>query len=785
MTHLSKPTDFRPGLPTDRVARFVALARTVIALERILPRLLPALGLAGLFLAAALAGLFAFVPWPLHALILAGVVTAIGLLLDRAFADFALPSWSDGARRLERDSALAHRPISEAEDTLAAGGHDAMAQALWKLHLTRRLAQSPHLRAALPHADLQARDPRRLRYGVLALLILSLIVAGTNWRRNLLQAFAPGLLSGTSLEAWVDPPPYTGLAPIYLSPQETKTIAVPVGAILNLHVHGANRTPGLALAPGNAAAVFDGANGEYASAARLTIGGSVRVRAGGRSIGRWNLRIIPDHPPHIAFREAPRRTEHDAVKFSFAASDDYGVVSARAILRPHGRPGKPLIVDLPLPEPSAKSVSQDSYADLTGHPYAGLDMDVTLEATDGAGQKTVSAAVRFKLPARIFTDPLARALIEQRQNLASSGAAGRARVAETLDALTIAPELFYPDHENLYLGIRAAYWAVKKARYESDIEQAENLLWQIASSLEQGGMLAAAQQLRQLQQMLLQALAQGAPQDVIDALLQRYQDALHRYLQSLAQNPSANAPSSPDAKVLGQQDLEALLKAIQQLSQSGDRTQAAQMLALLQNLLENLHMTQGSGSGQGEMSPQDKALSDALGKLGALMGEQRRLMDKTFRQKQGQGDPKDGGPKGLGKQQGQLEDELQTLRKSLGHGQEGQLPSAGQSMGRAQKNLGASDLDNAGAAEKEALEEMRQTADALAKKLASDRQGQNGEEDPLGRATGAGSGSAIKIPPASDLSRARAILQELRKRAAERGRSQQELDYIDRLLKQF
>jgi uncharacterized protein (TIGR02302 family) len=573
------------------------------------------------------------------------------------------------------------------------------------------------------------------------------------------------------------------LAPIYLSAEETRTISVPVGAILHLHVHGASRTPGLALAPGNAAASFDGANGEYASAARLTIGGHVRVRAGGRNIGRWNLRIIADHPPHIAFREAPRRTEHDAVKFSFAASDDYGVVSARAILRPHGRPGKPLIVDLPLSEPSAKSVAQNSYADLTGHPYAGLDMDVTLEATDGAGQKGVSAPVRFRLPARIFTDPLARALIEQRQDLASSGAAGRARVAQTLDALTIAPELFYPGRENLYLGVRGAYWAVKKARYESDIEQAENLLWQIASSLEQGGLLAAAQELRQLQQMLLQALAQGAPQDVIDALLQRYQDALHRYLQSLAQNPGASAPSSPDAKVLGQQDLEALLKAIQQLSQSGDRAQAAEMLALLQNLLENLHMTQGSG--QGAMSPQDKALSDAIGKLGALMGEQRGLIDKTFRQKLGQGDPKDGGAKGLGKQQGQLEDQLQALRKSLGRGQEGKLPSAGKSMGQAQKNLGEGDLDNAGAAQKEALEELRQTADALARKLAQDRQGPSGEEDPLGRATGAGTGNAIKIPQASDLARARAILQELRKRAAERGRSQQELDYIDRLLKQF
>ncbi|HEY5347453.1 MAG TPA: DUF4175 family protein, partial [Rhizomicrobium sp.] len=64
------------------------------------------------------------------------------------------------------------------------------------------------------------------------------------------------------------------------------------------------------------------------------------------------------------------------------------------------------------------------------------------------------------------------------------------------------------------------------------------------------------------------------------------------------------------------------------------------------------------------------------------------------------------------------------------------------------------------------------------------RQQQAGQQDPLGRGA-AGVGSTIKIPEASDMARARSILQELRKRAGERGRSQQELDYIDRLLKQF
>ena len=54
------------------------------------------------------------------------------------------------------------------------------------------------------------------------------------------------------------------------------------------------------------------------------------------------------------------------------------------VIRPHGKPGAPLVVDLPLAP--AKSVAQTSYSDLTGHPYAGLMVDAHLEARDGAGQ---------------------------------------------------------------------------------------------------------------------------------------------------------------------------------------------------------------------------------------------------------------------------------------------------------------------------------------------------------------------------------------------------------------
>ncbi len=88
-------------------------------------------------------------------------------------------------------------------------------------------------------------------------------------------------------------------------------------------------------------------------------------------------------------------------------------------------------------------------------------------------------------------------------------------------------------------------------------------------------MLNAAQELRRIQQMLTEALAAGAPQDVIDALVQRYNQAMQRYMQLLAQNPQAAQQGKPDpnAKTLSEQDLQTLLLklTVQQMAASGNR----------------------------------------------------------------------------------------------------------------------------------------------------------------------------------------------------------------------
>jgi len=781
MPILSPRTASPTGWPANPLDRRVALARAVLAIERVLPRLWPALGIIGFYLALGLTGIFAFVAWPLQALLLAAAITASALSLVDGLEDFAWPRSLDAARRLERDSGLAHRPISERDDVLV--GEDPFAKALWTLHRARALPGK--FRLGLPRTDIAARDPQGLRWYLLIALAVGIVLARGDTGARLISAFDSGAGAAASLDAWIDPPPYTGLPLTSLRVGDDSLIRVPQGSVLNLRVHGAPRTPGLA-AGSNAAPRFSGEDGEYSSNVILSADARVRVQVGGHAIGKWNIQAVADMAPAIALTAKPSRTEQLATKFSFKGSDDYGIASVRAVLVPKNGHGKPLVVELPLPESSAKQIDQTSYVDLTSHPYAGLMVEGRLEARDAVGQKGVSAPVTFQLPARIFTDPLARALIEQRQHLATSDAAGRRVVLLTLDALSIDPERFYDGKNDIFLALRSASHGVKNAKSEADIARVEDLLWQTALKLERGGLLSAAEELRKLQMMITAALASGAPQEVIDELLKRYNDAMQRYVAAMAANPTpeSDAPLPPGGLTMNQNDLNTLLKTIQQLSQAGDRERAAQLLAMLQSMLENLHTTQSASGGQ---SPQNKALNEKLQKFGGLMGKQRALLDKTFRQQQGHADPKDGGAQGLQKQQNDLEKELQDSLKGMDGKSAQKLREAGKAMGDAQSALGQKDLSNAGSSQNQALDALRQGAQALADEAQQGTTGRQagGPEDPLGRSASPLGNSGVKIPGATDLARARQILEELRRRAAQMNRPQQERDYLDRLLKAF
>jgi len=73
----------------------------------------PGMGVVGLGMILALVGLFGVIPGAVHAVILLALFGATGFVFWRSFARFRGPRWEDGARRVERDSDLPNRPITE------------------------------------------------------------------------------------------------------------------------------------------------------------------------------------------------------------------------------------------------------------------------------------------------------------------------------------------------------------------------------------------------------------------------------------------------------------------------------------------------------------------------------------------------------------------------------------------------------------------------------------------------------------------------------------------------
>ncbi|MGC8534673.1 MAG: DUF4175 domain-containing protein [Rhizomicrobium sp.] len=796
---MSNRINSRPGWKTDRVERFIALARVIAAFERLWSGLWPATGLIGLWLAAALFGTFARLPGWLHLFLLLLVIVAIADRIFLQWQSFAWPSWQEGARRLERDSTLAHRPISEAEDTLVLGRGNAFAEALWRAHRRAALARITRLRLGLAHPDLAKKDPRGLRFAVLALVVGGVVVAGHNWSARLAGAFRPDFSPAQSarLDAWITPPAYTGEAPLYLG-GHTKRILVPQGSQLVIHVHGALAPPRLTSDQGRTprfAAPSGGHRGEFVNTSALITSQRLTVIADGHTLAHWQIEVQADRPPVVGFAAPPQPTARDATKISILAKDDYGIAKLELSLTPlEGVRKTPVVVALPVDDPSAKTLRETVYEDLTQSPYAGIKVRAILKATDAAGKSGQSAAAIFTLPQRIFTNPLARALVEQRRNLIVGDLAALPNVVATLNALTLAPQYFFADRLGAYLAIRSAYHALLNLHDRHDLVRVEDLLWQTALALDHKDATRLGQQLRALQAMLTKALASGAPQSQINALMQRYQKVLQEYLAKLAQNAAPGAMTSPQphVRIITGQELQDMMKAIQQLAQIGDRAKAAQLLALLQNLIENMQVQTAQGEMGSGQSAAGKAATDAIKKLGDITGRQRELLDKTYRLRQGDSVPKDGTPKALAEAQSRLKTALGQVLKGLG-ANHAKIPEslndAAKAMGKAAEELFARHLYDAGTAQKQALLDLQKGIANLAEQAGSGVAGTASEnQDPFGRpqgAQGAISGENLQLPDKSTLKRARQILQELRKRAGESGRSREELDYIDRLLKEF
>ena len=274
--------------------------------------------------------------------------------------------------------------------------------------------------------------------------------------------------------------------------------------------------------------------------------------------------------------------------------------------------------------------------------------------------KAAAQPFEMRLPERLFTKPLARALIEQRRILALD-ANQNGQVYTALDALMIAPELFMPE-TGQYLGVYSVARQLEAARTDDAMREVVASLWSLAVTIEDGDITDVDKALRAAQDALKQALERGASDEEIKKLTQDLRAALDNFMRQLVEqqrnNPQALArPLDPNTKVMRQQDLNNMIERMERLSRSGDKDAAKQLLEQLQEMLENLQMAQPGQSGDGDME-------QALNELGDMIRKQQQLRDKTF--KQGQDSRRDRARGKQGEQSmGDLQQDQQGLRDRL------------------------------------------------------------------------------------------------------------------------
>ncbi|MEG6507861.1 TIGR02302 family protein [Methyloligella sp. 2.7D] len=645
--------------------RRVRLSRLALFAERVWEALLwPGLVVAA-FLVITLLGVWGYMPALLHRLLLGGFAVAL-LVSLLPLIRIRLPRREEAVRRLERKAGVQHRPASSYEDSLS-GPVDADTHALWAVH-RRRLAETiKRLKPSWPAPRNDRRDPYAIRGGLFLLLFVAIVIAGPNLRERLASAFSPAPSQSQALlrlDAWVTPPVYTGQAPIVLADGSEqlgggagtfRALSIPERS--NLVVR-ANAPEGesvkLTLKPDqeNAEAVdiepLPGKSGLIEFQEKILTPGTAQVSIAGNTVASWRFGLIDDKDPTIKLSEKPTTTPRSALRLAYAASDDYGVASAEARfalvnasaandllgglagLKAGDDPLlQPPVINLPLTKANAREVQGRATQDLTAHPWAGLPVAMTLYAKDQAGQTGSSETYRFILPERQFTEPLAKAVVEQRKKLVRDRNSAD-NVMRALDALTLGGKQVIPD-PRVYLGLRSTYWRLADDRSPEAIASVVEQLWDIALRIEDGDLPEAERKLKAAQKALQDALQNGASPQEIQQRMDELRQALADYMQQLAQQaqekgnlPQEGGPPQTGQEMMSQQNLDQMLDNIEKLAQAGSNEMAEQMLSELDDVLNRLQ------TGTFSDNARQQRMRRLMQELGDLIDEQQELLDQTY-----------------------------------------------------------------------------------------------------------------------------------------------------------
>jgi len=788
----------------------------LLMIERLWPRIMPLILLACVLSSCAWFGFFMLLPLWLHAVVLLGFAVAAALAII-PFRHLRLPQDGEIDQHIERATGLNFQPLVAQFDMPVHG--DAMGQALWQAHRQRMRVLLQDLKTGWPKAQIPKRDPHGLRSLVFLSFAIAFAYSFSPNAGRLNEAFAfsssPVLSHPIRIDAWVNPPEYTGTPPLYLNVdlagkgagggQEYR--ALPHGSVAHFRIVNGGESVTLwqinETGSRSAIAMQEGASQEDIRDHQLLLTHDMQVQLVTPSGEKeWHFTVIADMPPRIDWASAPRRALNGTLELPYQLEDDYGVVKGWALIKPLAsatKDGLDPLYDPPqiaLALPRALKGEATTRHDFTNHPWAGIEAEIVLYAQDGAGNIATSRPMIVTLPQRVFGNPLARAVVEQRRLLVQTRA-NRDLVADMLAALLVRPGDTIRNAAHI-IALQSAWTRLSYAQGDEDLRQMVDYLWQIALGIEDDGLKNAADRLARAQQALREALRNGASAQEIERLMQELRQAMQDYIAALAQQ-NAQEPFSADAgerQFMQQGELEQRLQQLQEMAELGNRAAAEELLNELENLLNNLQVAQGR-NGEGETNRSERsAMQQNMDALADMMRRQQEMMNETDRltQQWQRGERTDGEyaemMEGLAGRQEELRREWEELQRGLQ--QQGMeageaMGEAGQEMGQARDMLGQGEGNRATGSQGRALEAMRRAGQNMMQAM---RDGEGGEGqssrslDPLGRERQSGQMSQesdVKIPGEIDIERARRILDEIRARL-QYMTPQLERQYLERLL---
>ncbi|WP_345116113.1 TIGR02302 family protein [Bartonella jaculi] len=782
----------------------------ILSFERIWLRLLPFFLILSLFCSLSWFGIFGILSyWPHLFLLGLMLFSAVGSLFF--LIRFRFPAVREVNRRIEQANGLKNQPLDVQTDRLYPEHDEGFRAIVWREHQRRMAEQLYHLKTGFAYPNSAACDPLALRALCVLLFVCAFSFSFGSLGGRLADAFDfRPLVDETSMriDAWVTPPAYTGVAPLYLTQGETTQFTVPEGSDLVVRVVDGAGVTVKALSQEDGHEVLFSKKSDkmvlndpivhFETHLEHSINLSVSSR---HKQQQWYLQVIKDQHPTIRWVEKPGRILTGSLELQYEMNDDYGVTKAFVEIEPFLDNRKNTVSLYKAPEINlllarAGKGKMRMVQDVSNHPWAGLEVKITLVAEDGAGQQGRSKTFVMTLPQRIFSNPVARAVSELRRLLALNPLA-RDRVLDMLSALLVRPEDGLQNATYL-LALQSAWTRLSMAETEDDLRDVVNYLWQIALGIEGNQLESAQKNLKQAQAALRDALRYGAPAKEIERLMADLRQAMDDYIHTLAEKAqeSNNSSSRPN---LSEDTLQQKLNSIEEMAKMGSSLAAEQLLAEVEQTLDHLQVQKGNKTGK-QSESQFAQMKEKMDHLGDLMRRQQEILNETHQlemeQRRGENVPENKS-RSLKKRQAELQSELLTLEKELseqGIEQSDALKRAEEKMNSAEDALGNGNHQKSIQNQSDALEALRQGAQNILektrevlKKAGNNQNAVSGqEEDPLGRSLSSKpvqEQEGVALPPESDQMRARQILDEIRKRLGKEHIPEAEKNYLERLLR--